>query len=41
MEDRFGPESEVESLNAVQAGPGFCPFQTRHAFTKEKLSGKE
>jgi len=35
-----GPSSEVISTNPVEAGPGACPFELRHAFTKERLSGK-
>lgn len=35
-----GPTIEVVSNDIVQVGPGPCPFDTRHAFTKEKLSGK-
>jgi 2',5'-phosphodiesterase len=36
----YGPTSEVMSTNPVEAGPGACPFELRHAFTKERLSGK-
>lgn len=35
-----GPSSEGISTNPVEAGPGACPFELRHAFTKERLSGK-
>ncbi|OAD56041.1 2',5'-phosphodiesterase 12 [Eufriesea mexicana] len=35
-----GPIIEITSNNAVQNGPVSCPFETRHAFTKYKLSGK-
>lgn len=35
-----GPVVEVESPVAVEAGPGKCPFDYRHEFTKEKLEGK-
>ncbi|XP_033228631.1 2',5'-phosphodiesterase 12 [Belonocnema kinseyi] len=38
-ENQTGPLIEVESQNLVEAGPGRCPFETRHAFTKDKLSG--
>ncbi|XP_032687861.1 2',5'-phosphodiesterase 12-like [Odontomachus brunneus] len=31
---------EVQSKNTVEAGPGPCPFEIRHEFTKHKLSGK-
>ncbi|XP_077292174.1 2',5'-phosphodiesterase 12 [Arctopsyche grandis] len=35
-----GAEVEAVSPNKVEAGPGLCPFETRHLFTKKKLSGK-
>ncbi|XP_026675284.1 2',5'-phosphodiesterase 12 [Ceratina calcarata] len=35
-----GPIVEIVSNDIVQIGPGPCPFDTRHAFTNEKLSGK-
>jgi 2',5'-phosphodiesterase len=35
-----GPTSEIVSKNPVEAGPGVCPFELRHAFTKERLNGK-
>ena len=38
-EAQTGPLIEIESQNFVEAGPGRCPFENRHAFTKEKLSG--
>ncbi|XP_011150395.1 2',5'-phosphodiesterase 12 isoform X2 [Harpegnathos saltator] len=31
---------EVQSKNTVEAGPGLCPFDIRHEFTKNRLSGK-
>lgn len=34
-----GPITEVVSTNKVEADPGQCPFEIRHNFTKEKLSG--
>lgn len=34
-----GPFIEVESKGLVEAGPGHCPFDTRHMFTKSKLTG--
>ncbi|XP_044266635.1 2',5'-phosphodiesterase 12 [Tribolium madens] len=37
--DLVGPIAETVSSVPVQAGPGFCPFETRHQFTKEKCSG--
>lgn len=37
---QVGPSVQVESQNEVEPGPGFCPFETRHAFTSNKLSGK-
>ncbi|XP_028050379.1 2',5'-phosphodiesterase 12 isoform X2 [Monomorium pharaonis] len=39
-ESDTGPKMEVESKNVVEAGPGQCPFDMRHQFTKHKLSGK-
>ncbi|XP_049869288.1 2',5'-phosphodiesterase 12 [Pectinophora gossypiella] len=35
-----GPAVEIISKNKVEAGPGKCPFESRHMFTKSKLSGK-
>ncbi|XP_072743590.1 2',5'-phosphodiesterase 12 [Anoplolepis gracilipes] len=35
-----GSNMEVESKNVVEAGPGLCPFEIRHQFTKHKLSGR-
>ncbi|CAH0404752.1 unnamed protein product [Chilo suppressalis] len=32
-----GPAVETISKNVVEAGPGTCPFETRHKFTNEKL----
>lgn len=37
---QYGPTIEIVSNSVVQNGPGLCPFETRHAFTKYKLSGK-
>lgn len=34
-----GPVSEYISKCLVQAGPGICPFQTRHLFTEENACG--
>ncbi|KAK0084782.1 hypothetical protein PV326_006154 [Microctonus aethiopoides] len=34
-----GPEIEIESEYQVEAGPGTCPFESRHSFTQTKLSG--
>ncbi|KAM7349178.1 2',5'-phosphodiesterase 12 [Cochliomyia hominivorax] len=34
----FGPPVEHISKNSIQAGPGPCPFETRHCFTKKRLS---
>ncbi|XP_043681471.1 2',5'-phosphodiesterase 12 isoform X3 [Vespula pensylvanica] len=39
-ERESGPSIEVESKKVVEAGPGNCPFDTRHMFTKFKLTGK-
>lgn len=35
--NEIGPSSECISKCLVDAGPGFCPFETRHAFTTDKL----
>lgn len=35
-----GPVVETISKNVVEAGPGKCPFEERHKFTSEHLSGK-
>ncbi|OWR44927.1 putative 2-phosphodiesterase [Danaus plexippus plexippus] len=35
-----GPVVECISKNLVEAGPGSCPFETRHMFTPTKLNGK-
>lgn len=34
-----GPSVEVLSKNKIEASPGHCPFDTRHKFTSEFLSG--
>ncbi|CAG9784488.1 unnamed protein product [Diatraea saccharalis] len=39
-ENSSGPPVEVISKNFVEAGPGKCPFETRHMFTKTKLKGQ-
>lgn len=39
-ESDSGCNIEVESKNTVEAGPGLCPFDIRHKFTKNRLSGK-
>lgn len=39
-ESDSGNRMEVESKNVVEAGPGQCPFDTRHQFTKHRLSGR-
>lgn len=38
-EEQRGPCMEIESPNLVEAGPGRCPFENRHSFTTNKLSG--
>ncbi|XP_075992185.1 2',5'-phosphodiesterase 12 [Anticarsia gemmatalis] len=38
--DTIGPSVEALSKNTIQAGPGNCPFETRHLFTKQKLQNK-
>ncbi|XP_052747253.1 2',5'-phosphodiesterase 12 [Bicyclus anynana] len=35
-----GPAVEDVSKGTVEAGPGPCPFETRHLFTTQKLEGK-
>lgn len=39
-ESDSGCSIEVQSKNTVEAGPGPCPFDIRHEFTKNRLSGK-
>lgn len=39
--DLVGPAAESVSVNGVQAGPGICPFETRHKFTEKRCDGKE
>ncbi|XP_018394353.1 PREDICTED: 2',5'-phosphodiesterase 12 [Cyphomyrmex costatus] len=39
-ESDSGSRMEVESKNVVEAGPGECPFDIRHQFTKHKLLGR-
>jgi len=39
-ESDSGCNMEVESKNVVEAGPGPCPFDIRHQFTKHKLLGR-
>ncbi|CAK9807032.1 2',5'-phosphodiesterase 12 [Anthophora plagiata] len=39
-ETEYGPIIEITSNDVVQQGPGPCPFDIRHAFTRNKLSGK-
>lgn len=36
-----GPIAEAISDVKVEASPGFCPFENRHQFTKQRASGKE
>jgi 2',5'-phosphodiesterase len=38
---QVGPALEAISKNAVEAGPGVCPFEMRHSFTRDKCSGRE
>lgn len=35
-----GPTLGAVSINPVEAGPGPCPFELRHVFTKERLNGR-
>ncbi|CAB3249897.1 unnamed protein product [Arctia plantaginis] len=39
-DEMVGPAVEAVSKNIVQAGPGKCPFETRHMFTTQKLKEK-
>jgi len=39
-ESDCGCSIEIESKNVVEAGPGQCPFNIRHQFTKHRLSGR-
>lgn len=39
--DLVGLAAESVSVNSVQAGPGTCPFETRHKFTEKRCEGKE
>ncbi|KAK4879321.1 hypothetical protein RN001_007467 [Aquatica leii] len=36
-----GPVIETVSEVQIEASPGYCPFETRHQFTKEKMSGNQ
>lgn len=36
-EGHFGPVVEQISKNEIQAGPGQCPFETRHFFTQKPI----
>ncbi|XP_011063535.1 PREDICTED: 2',5'-phosphodiesterase 12 isoform X4 [Acromyrmex echinatior] len=36
-ESDSGSRMEIQSKNVVEAGPGECPFDIRHQFTKHKL----
>lgn len=36
---KVGPAVEAISQNEVEAGPGTCPFERRHLFTIDRLSG--
>ncbi|XP_050675790.1 2',5'-phosphodiesterase 12 [Leptidea sinapis] len=35
-----GPSVDLVSKSCVEAGPGPCPFETRHLFTQQKLKDK-
>jgi 2',5'-phosphodiesterase len=39
--EKVGPSMEAVSKNTVKAGPGSCPFETRHLFTQNKLKDRE
>lgn len=36
---KVGPAVDSVGKNEVQAGPGSCPFETRHLFTMDRLKG--
>lgn len=36
---RVGPAVEAIGKNCVEAGPGNCPFESRHLFTMDRLTG--
>lgn len=38
---KVGPATEAIGKCEVQAGPGFCPFETRHLFTMDQLEGSK
>ncbi|XP_063242237.1 2',5'-phosphodiesterase 12 isoform X3 [Bacillus rossius redtenbacheri] len=38
--DEQGPPYEVVSSGSVEAGPGLCPFESRHLFTQEYLTAE-
>ncbi|XP_058063253.1 2',5'-phosphodiesterase 12 [Anopheles bellator] len=37
--DQTGPDAVKVTDQTVQAGPGQCPFEVRHLFTQQKLTG--
>lgn len=37
---KVGPAMETIAKNEIQAGPGSCPFDTRHLFTMNRLKDK-
>lgn len=39
-DEAVGPAVETISKNLIEAGPGNCPFETRHMFTTQKLKEK-
>ena len=41
MGNRVGFRHEIITKNNVSAGPGYCPFEDRHAFTNHKLGTHE
>jgi len=41
MGNRVGFKHEIITKNIVSAGPGYCPFEDRHAFTNHKLGTHE
>lgn len=35
--DRTGMKESIVSTQVVEAGPGACPFETRHNFTRNRV----
>lgn len=37
VKERTGSKESVVSTQVVEAGPGHCPFETRHNFTRHRV----